>query len=123
MSLLKLRYTLNGGTAGTNKPTSATFNANVSISAPTKLGYTFNGWNTAADGTGSSYTDEQEISNLAQGGTVILYAKWLGNQAGPITVTFPSYTQDIHLAYDSVTTTFTATPLVGTTVVYNWYIA
>ncbi len=41
-------------------------------------GYGFVGWNTAADGSGAEYTNEQEVKNLAaaDGGTVKLYAQW-----------------------------------------------
>ena len=44
----------------------------------TKEGYTFTGWNTKPDGTGISYTDEQEVNNLTadNNGTVTLYAQW-----------------------------------------------
>ncbi|MDD3485828.1 MAG: InlB B-repeat-containing protein, partial [Atopobiaceae bacterium] len=52
----------------------ATLNANAYI----RRGYTFSGWNTAADGSGTSYSDAQEVSNLttAQHGAVRLYAQW-----------------------------------------------
>ena len=43
----------------------------------TKEGYTFSGWNTKADGTGTSYTDEQSIS-LSD--NLTLYAQWQINQ-------------------------------------------
>lgn len=41
-------------------------------------GYEFIGWNTAADGTGTSYSDKQSVTNLAANGseTVTLYAQW-----------------------------------------------
>ena len=41
-------------------------------------GYTFSGWNTQTDGNGTSYTDEQEVSNLTDedGVTITLYAQW-----------------------------------------------
>ncbi len=47
----------------------------------TRTGYTFAGWNTAADGSGTAYSDGQEISNLTavNGGTVTLYAQWTAN--------------------------------------------
>ena len=39
--------------------------------------YQFVGWNTAADGSGDSYADGQEVMNLAPGGqTITLYAQW-----------------------------------------------
>lgn len=38
---------------------------------------TFKGWNTKPDGTGTSYTDQQRVSNLAPpGSTIQLYAQW-----------------------------------------------
>ena len=44
----------------------------------TWTGHDFTGWNTKADGSGTSYTDEQEVKNLTDtdGGTVTLYAQW-----------------------------------------------
>lgn len=44
----------------------------------TRSGYRFLGWNTKRDGTGTSYTDGQAISNLTSsaGGTVSLFAQW-----------------------------------------------
>ena len=47
----------------------------------TRTGYTFAGWNTAADGSGTAYSDGQEVSNLTavSGGTVTLYAQWTAN--------------------------------------------
>ena len=47
--------------------------------AYTLEGYTFSEWNTKADGTGDSYTNEQSVSNLATSGTVELYAQWTPN--------------------------------------------
>lgn len=48
--------------------------ANVFI----RTGHDFTGWNTEADGSGTSYTDEREVKNLTDtdGGTVTLYAQW-----------------------------------------------
>jgi len=43
----------------------------------TRTGYTFNGWNTEKDGSGDSYSDKQEVTNLAaKGGEITLYAQW-----------------------------------------------
>ncbi len=44
----------------------------------TRDGYDFDGWNTKKDGTGNSYADGQEVSNLTEKDmdTVILYAQW-----------------------------------------------
>ncbi len=44
----------------------------------TKTGCAFIGWNTAPDGSGTSYTDEQVVTGLANEGEVVtLYAQWL----------------------------------------------
>ena len=41
------------------------------------VGYVFDGWNTMRDGSGTSYTDEQSVTNLiAAGSTITLYAQW-----------------------------------------------
>ncbi|MCL2797689.1 MAG: InlB B-repeat-containing protein [Firmicutes bacterium] len=42
-------------------------------------GWSFKGWNTAANGSGMSYANEQSVLNLlsAQGATIRLYAQWL----------------------------------------------
>ncbi len=46
-----------------------------------KEGYTFDGWNTKADGTGNHYVDEAEVINLTtmNNGKVFLYAEWIPN--------------------------------------------
>lgn len=44
----------------------------------TRDGYKFKGWNTQADGSGDSYSDEQEVNNLRKQDniTVVLFAQW-----------------------------------------------
>lgn len=53
----------------------------LTANAFTKTGYTFNGWNTKADGSGTSYADKASVSKLTatNGATVTLYAKWKAN--------------------------------------------
>lgn len=46
----------------------------------TRTGYTFDHWNTSADGSGTSYGDGQPVSNLAAEGSIVLYAVWKGNE-------------------------------------------
>ena len=69
-----LTFNANGGT-GTMA--AQTFEAGVSqalaANAFTRSGYTFTGWNTNADGSGTSYTDKQSIT-LSQ--NITLYAQW-----------------------------------------------
>lgn len=48
----------------------------------TLLGWTFNGWNSQANGQGTSYIDEHLAENLTsvQGHAVTMYAQWVANQ-------------------------------------------
>ena len=81
--ICKVHFNANGGT-GTMA--AQTFEAGVSqaIAANTftRSGYTFTGWNTKADGSGTSYTDKQSIT-LSQ--DITLYAQW---KRAPVVVTF-----------------------------------
>ena len=47
----------------------------------TRPGYMFLGWNTSADGSGTTYTDMQEVKNLTDQNNVNidLYAMWKKN--------------------------------------------
>ena len=44
-----------------------------------KVNHRFTGWNTKADGSGTSYTDKQTVQNLSttDGATITLYAQWV----------------------------------------------
>lgn len=64
-----------------------------------RTGYTFAGWNTQADGNGTSYTDQQSVSNLTpeNGAIIDLYAQWSiinwtgsGTQDDPYLIINPS---------------------------------
>ncbi len=72
----------NGGTCGDGQMTDQTFTyataQNLTANAFTRTGYTFAGWNTNADGSGTSYDNGKSVNNLTttNGGTVTLYAKW-----------------------------------------------
>ena len=74
-----VQFNANGGT-GTMANQSFTYDVTQALSknAFTRTGYIFAGWNTAADGSGTSYNDLQAVKNLASanGATVTLYAKW-----------------------------------------------
>lgn len=43
---------------------------------PTSPGYDFVAWNTEPDGSGKTYIPGETVKNLAESGTVILYAQW-----------------------------------------------
>ena len=75
-----VKYDGNGATVGSTESSSHTYNVAKALTANefVKIGYTFNGWNTKADGTGTSYANSASVTNLAStnGATVTLYAKW-----------------------------------------------
>ena len=51
---------------------------NLTANNFSRTGFTFAGWNTAPDGSGTAYSDGQSVTGLnpADGGTVDLYAQW-----------------------------------------------
>ena len=56
----------NGGTLGTSKPTSGTYDRAVTISYPTRGGYNFTGWlgNTVVDSTTAKYGNSSTVSEI-----------------------------------------------------------
>lgn len=84
-------YNANGAETGTVPVDSATYNAGdlVTVSANSgllaKTGYTFAGWNTAFDGTGTAYA-ENAVMTMGEA-SVTLFAQWA---AVPCTVKFDS---------------------------------
>ena len=58
-------------------------------------GKAFKNWNTAADGTGTTYYDKDWVRNLTDepNGTVVLYAQW-GKDIATCTATVPDQTMD-----------------------------
>ncbi len=73
----------NGG-SGTMNPINTTYGTQVQLTPNAYVwpGYTFTGWNTAADGTGTDYADNDTVDNLTtvNGDTVTLYAQWRQEQ-------------------------------------------
>lgn len=71
-----ITYNANGGT-GTPEPTvvwgEGSWEGLVTIQSPTRTGYSFNGWNTQANGGGTSYAPADDITLTAD---IILYAQW-----------------------------------------------
>ena len=82
----------NGSTSGSMSNLSMTYGTakNLTANAFAKTGYTFNGWNTKADGSGTSYANKASVKNLtsANGGTVTLYAIWQKNAVNSYTLTY-----------------------------------
>ena len=72
----------NGGT-GTMSSLPFTYDQAQNLTANTfnRTNYSFNGWNTKADGTGTNYADKASVKNLTStnNSTVTLYAQWKEN--------------------------------------------
>ena len=69
-----------------------TIRFSLTANSYTKEGYTFAGWNTEADGTGTTYKDKASVAALTNtdGETVTLYAMWKENSSEPDTPDTPT---------------------------------
>jgi uncharacterized repeat protein (TIGR02543 family) len=63
----------NGSTSGSMSPENANSSTALTTNTFTKTGYTFSGWNTAPDGSGTTYADDANYS-FTTGAN--LYAQW-----------------------------------------------
>ncbi|WP_151076262.1 S-layer homology domain-containing protein [Flintibacter sp. KGMB00164] len=91
----KVQFDANGG-SGTMDEQVFTYDREQALTANAffRPGYTFAGWNTAADGSGTSYGDGAAVRNLTaeNGGTITLYARWTAAPSGGGGSTTPSKT-------------------------------
>ena len=76
-----VHFDANGGT-GSMEDQQFTINEDpkaLSTNSFTRTNYEFRGWNTAPDGTGTHYSNEQAVRNLSvnNGDVVTLYAEWM----------------------------------------------
>ena len=73
-------YNGNGATGGSTAKSTHTYDAAKTLTANgfTRTGYLFNGWTSSANGSGTKYSNQQSVKNLAKnnGATVNLYAQW-----------------------------------------------
>jgi uncharacterized repeat protein (TIGR02543 family) len=82
IQVLTITYDANSATSG-SVPTATTHDSGSNPTLATNSGtlartnYTFDGWNTLADGTGTSYAEGATYSNITSNFT--LYAKWYGS--------------------------------------------
>ena len=76
----KSNYT--GGPSDVNQSISSGVSSALTTNSFTRTGYTFAGWNTLANGTGTNYTNGQSVTLLAG---LTLFARWTANT---LTVTF-----------------------------------
>ncbi len=82
----RVAYNANGG-AGTMAPEFCAYGSEKTLTANafTRSGYSFAGWNTAADGNGTAYADKATVTIS---GDLTLYAQWELNK---YTITFKNY--------------------------------
>ena len=94
-----ITFNANGGT-GAMTPETETLNvsATLTTNAFTRNGYTFSGWNTNLNGSGSSFTDGELVRFTA---SATFYAQWT---AAPITVPFTGSTSSNWSGYVLPTT-------------------
>ena len=69
----KIAFDANGG-EGSMPTQEITEGGTLNANGFTKIGYTFSGWNTKADGTGTSYPDK--ATGVDAKGNITLYAQW-----------------------------------------------
>lgn len=79
-----VKFDGNGADGGATSENKCTYQTAFDLNANGfyKNNYIFTSWNTKADGTGTSYTDKQNVNNLTatKDGTVTLYAQWFKNK-------------------------------------------
>lgn len=76
------------------------------LPVPEKAGATFLGWNTAEDGTGTSYTAENP---LILDGDIVLYAQWQGDTDADYSIVIAASWPEGQPAYPGTPITLTAT--------------
>ena len=122
----------NGGTWTGERPTGVHYKKGTPFDLPKagdiqKAGLLFAGWWTSPDG--GATLDQKFKWTQTTTGDLSLYAKWVENGIGGITVTIYSETSDLALAAESFDdpasgpgVRFTATPPSGKTCTYTWYV-
>ena len=98
LSTYTIRFDANGGTGDAMADMNLTYGdqpVELTANTYTLTANSFTGWNTAADGSGTAYTDGQTVGNLTtvSGSTITLYAQWEPWIAGGFGKT-DSYTPD-----------------------------
>lgn len=78
VSTYTIIYDGNGNTRGYMNSDIVTYNTSVTLQKNSfkRFGWRFKGWSTDKNATTAQYNDGQSVKNLAQSGTVTLYAVW-----------------------------------------------
>ncbi|MBR2786699.1 MAG: InlB B-repeat-containing protein [Clostridia bacterium] len=102
-------FNANGGTGSmASQLIAMDSSANLRTNTFTREGYLFTGWNTAEDGSGTSYADEASVTNLSNtdGATVTLYAQWREGTLAKYAVQIYGINQDVDENDESLGLTF-----------------
>ena len=93
----KVSFDANGGT-GKMSPQSFSSGVPSNLAKNTfkREGYTFAGWNTKADGTGTSYADESSVQPTSN---ITLYARWTFTNGWLVDANGKTYFKDGSVAY------------------------
>lgn len=77
-----VQFDSNGGTGTMSDQTfTCDVRKQLTPNSFSRTGHTFAGWNTEANGSGDSYSNQQSVSNLAANGeTITLFAQWTANK-------------------------------------------
>ena len=79
-----VKFDGNGNTSGSMADQSFIYDVaqNLTANAFSRTGYTFAGWNTKKDGTGTLYSDGESVINLnsTSDGQITVYAQWTANK-------------------------------------------
>ncbi|MEY8392427.1 DUF5722 domain-containing protein [Lachnospiraceae bacterium 45-W7] len=108
----KVRYDGNGADSGEMADSSHVYGIKQKLENCQfkKKGYTFTGWSTRQDGTGTKYQNQQEVKNLtsSKNKIIILYARW---KEVKYTITYHTrggrFTKESKKSYTVNTKTFT----------------
>ncbi|MFM9329887.1 InlB B-repeat-containing protein [Paenibacillus mesotrionivorans] len=85
----RVEFNGNGATGGSMDAQSHIYDQRIALAgnAFVKTGGIFTGWNTQADGSGTAYSDAEQVMNLSAQEDITLYAQWA---LGQFTITFNS---------------------------------
>ena len=121
----KVTYNANGATSGTTPTDATSYTSGTTVTVKSnsgnlaKTGYTFAGWNTKADGTGTTYAAGNGTFTITANTT--LYAKWTANT---YTVTWivdgVTKRTDTGVAYNTSKTAPTVSPIPCGDVIAGW---
>lgn len=118
-----IKFNGNGGSGSMSEHT-CTYGVAWTLTANsfTREGYTFSGWNTKANGTGTAFTDKKSVTNITSenGATINLYAQWTankyyvqfngnGNSAGSMGKQTLTYDQSANLTANAFARSYTVT--------------